>query len=338
MKGNNYIGIIGLMVIMTIIPFVIPNDYYLGVLIFTAFNCITCIGLCLVMGYAGQISIGHGAFIAIGAYTSAILTAKLGWSPWTAMACGAALAAVVAFIVGVPTLKLKGHYLAMATLGFASIVHVISVAAVDLTGGPSGITSIPRLNLFGYVLSDDMRYYFFSWAAVALGMYLAVNLIASREGRGLRAIHGSQDAAASLGVDITLYKTKIFILSAVYASISGSLYAHYVRYIDPGPFDVMHSVLLVTMVSVGGLHKIWGAIVGAVLLSLLPEFLTYADDYLQAVGIQYKSDYDTLIYGGILLAIMLFLPEGLFDGITELIRRIAGKRTKMAEGTADCVQ
>lgn len=330
MKIKDYIGIGILIVVIAAIPDLVGNDYYLGVLIFTAFNCLTCIGLCLLMGYTGQISIGHGAFIAIGAYSSAILTTRLGWTPWTAMGCGVLLAAFTAIIVGIPTMRLKGHYLAMATLGFASIVHIVSVAAVDITGGPSGISGIPRMQIFGFALNSDTRNFYFSWGVVVLGLYLAVNLIHSRVGRGLQAIHGSEDAASSLGVNIAVDKIKILVLSAIYASISGSLYAHYVLYIDPGPFDIMHSVLLVTMVAVGGLHNIWGAITGAILLSLLPEFLSFLSEYLQGIGIRYQTDYDTLIYGGILLLIMLFLPEGLFDGLSRSLKSISGFGGKLA--------
>jgi len=313
-----------------VIPFIINNDYYIGVLVFTAFNCLACIGLCLLMGYAGQISIGHGAFVAIGAYTSAILTSKLAWSPWLAMLCGIVIVVVIAFCIGIPALRLKGHYLAMATLGFASIIHIVAVAAVDLTGGPSVIVSIPRLGLFGHVLSSDTQYFYFSWGVVAFGIYIAFNLINSRVGRGLQAIHGSEDAASSLGINITSYKVKVFILSAVYASVSGSLYAYYVNYIDPGPFDVMLSILLVTMVAVGGLHHIWGAVIGAIVLSLLPEFLSFISGYLQVIGIKYQPDYDTLVYGGILLIIMLFLPEGIFKGIDGAIGNVKSFFLKVA--------
>ncbi len=324
MSGKNYVGFAALGLIILAVPHLIGNDYYLGTLIFTAFNCLACIGLSLLMGYAGQISIGHGAFVAIGAYTSAILTARYGWSPWSAMMAGIFIVSIIAFLVGMPSLRLKGHYLAMATLGFASIIHIVTVAAVDITGGPSGIVNIPRLSVFGYILDSETRFFYFSWSMVMLGLYLAFNLIDSRVGRGLRAIHGSEDAAASLGVNITVYKVQVFVLSAVYASVSGSLYAYYVNYIDPGPFAIMHSVLLVTMVAVGGIHQIWGAVFGAVLLSLLPEFLSLTSDYLAVYGIEYKPDYDTLIYGAILLLIMLFLPEGLFAGIRDATRRLAG--------------
>ncbi len=321
MQRRDLGGLIALILAVLVAPAAIGNEYYLGVLIFTAFNVLACIGLCLLMGYAGQISLGHGAFVAIGAYAAGIFTVKLGWSPWGAMLAGAGITAVVAALVGVPTLRLKGHYLAMATLGFASIVHILAVATVDLTGGPSGILNIPRLCVFGFPLDSDIRFFYFSWAAVVAGLYLGFNLINSRVGRGLRALHGSEDAAASLGVSTAGYKIQVFVLSAVYASISGSLYAYYVNYIDPGPFGVMHSVLLVTMVAVGGMHKLWGAFTGAVLLSLLPELLSFASDYLHGLGIAYKSDYDILIYGAVLLIIMLFLPQGVFDGLGSAARR-----------------
>jgi branched-chain amino acid transport system permease protein len=315
MNAKDYLGIGVLAAAVAVMPYAVGNEYYLGVLVFTALNCLTCIGLCLLLGYAGQISLGHSAFVAVGAYSSAILTTRYGFSPVAAMGIGIALSVAIAVVVGLPTLKLKGHYLAMATLGFAEIVHIVTVAAVDVTGGPSGVSGIPRLSLFGFELDSDTKYFYFSWAMVILGLFLAVNLIHSRVGRGLQAIHGSEDAASSLGVNITWDKIKVFALSAAFASVSGSLYSHYVLYIDPGPFDVMHSVLLITMVAVGGIHSIWGAVTGAVLLSLLPEGLSFLSEGLSKFNIQYKTDYDTLIYGGILLMIMLFLPEGLFDGI-----------------------
>ena len=320
MAGKDYIGYAVLMLAVLVLPYWIRNEYYLGVLVFTAFNCITCIGLCLLMGYAGQISLGHGAFVAIGAYSAGILTTRLGWSPWTAMAAGVGLAVVVAVVVGVPSLRLKGHYLAMATLGFASIVHIVAVATIGLTGGPAGIVNIPRLSLFSYPLDSDIKYYYFAWIVFAAGLYLAINLIKSRVGRGLRAIHDSEDAASAAGVNTGSYKIQIFIISAVYAAVSGSLYAYYVNYIDPGPFGLMFSVLLVTMVAVGGLNNLWGAVTGAILLSLLPEGLSMAADYFRVFGIEYKPDYDTLIYGSILLLIMLFMPEGLFGGFSRVFR------------------
>jgi branched-chain amino acid transport system permease protein len=188
------------------------------------------------------------------------------------------------------------------------------------------MSNIPHLSLFGMKLNTDVRFFYFSWSMVAIGLFLALNLIHSRMGRGMRAIHGSEDAAKSLGVNTSFYKIQIFMLSAVYASVSGSLYAYYVNFIDPGPFGVMHSVLLVTMVAVGGMHSIWGALAGGILLSSLPEFLSFLTEYFQFIGIEYNQDYNMIIYGGILLFIMLFLPEGLIHGVNSLWRRVVNIR------------
>ena len=325
---KNIMGLCFLTGIVAILPYLIRNDYYIGIFVFTAINCLPCIGLSLLMGYAGQISLGHAAFVGIGAYTSAILTVSLGWSPWLAMFCGILLSITTALLVGIPSLRLKGHYLAMASLGFASIMHIISVAAVDLTGGPAGISDIPQFSLLGWDLNNDVKFYYFSWGLVILGMFFALNLINSRIGRGLLAIHGNEEAAAAAGVNTARAKLRIFIISAVYASVAGSLYAGYVNYIDPGPFDVMHSVLLVTMVAVGGMHNVWGALSGALLLSVLPEFLSFSSDFFQDYGIAYQPDYDTLIYGSILLLIMLFLPEGLLAGLGTAIKSIRRFRVR----------
>ncbi len=302
------------------LPQMVENEYYLGILAAAAVNVLACTGLSLLMGYAGQISMGHAGFIALGAYATAIFCTKFGWTPWPAMIAGAGISLAVSLLIGIPSLRLKGHYLAMATLGFGSIVHIVCTAATGITGGPEGISEIPPLALGSLVLDSDLRAYYLLWGAVIIGLFLAINLVSSRMGRGLMALHGSEDAAASVGVDVSACKIIVFGVSAVYASVSGSLYASYVRYIDPGPFDVMHSVLLVTMVAVGGMHRIWGAVLGAVLLSLLPEALSTAADTFYEYGIAYDTDYDMLIHGGILLLIMLFMPEGLIQG-PAMIRR-----------------
>lgn len=321
MGARHYIGLLLLLLLIMATPRAVQNDYYLGMLVFAGLNCLACIGLSLLMGYAGQISLGHAAFIGIGAYVSGYLTVKTGLGLWPAMAAGVGACSLMALAIGFPALKLKGHYLAMATLGFGEILYIVAIAAVGVTGGPEGINNIPRLHLFGFAVNTDTRFFYFTWALVFLGLFFALNLIHSRVGRGLMAVHGSEDAAGSLGVNTARYKIQVFVLSAIYAGIAGSLYAHYVNYIDPGPFGVMHSVLLVTMVAVGGMHYIWGAVGGAVFLSLLPEFLSLLSETFEGTGIKYQSDYDTLVYGAILLLVMLFLPEGLAGGLNSLARK-----------------
>lgn len=322
MGKKEYLGIVWFALLLVVTPFVITNDYYIGILVFAGFNALSCIGLSLLMGYAGQISLGHAAFLGIGAYASALLTAHQGLPPFIALVAGVLLSIVMALVIGIPSLRLRGHYLAMATLGFGSIVHIFLVAAVDLTGGPAGVSEIPPLSVLGFPINSDIRFYAFIWIIVLLGLFVALNIIHSRSGRALRAIHGSEAAAGSSGINTSWYKIRIFIISAVYTSIAGSLYAHYMSFIDPDPFGIMHSVLLVTMVAVGGMHQIWGAVTGAILLTVLPEFLSAISGFFEQYGIEYQSDYDTLIYGAILLSIMLFLPEGIFNGIGESFKKL----------------
>lgn len=323
--SKNFAAIICLALLVAVVPFFVQGGYYQGILVFAGLNCLTCTGLCLLSGYAGQISIGHAAFNAVGAYGTGICTTMFGFSPVAGIIISAAVSILVAFVLGWPALRLKGHYLAMATLGFGAIIHAVAVAAVDITGGPQGISGIPSLSLFGYALDSDLKQYYFCWSFALIGLFFAVNLINSRVGRALKSIQGSEAAASSIGIDTSFYKMQVFALSALYASVSGSLYAHYVSYIDPEPFDVMHSVLLVTMVAVGGMHQIWGAVIGSLSLTLLPELLSFLGENVSFMGFSYSTDYNILVYGGILLLIMLFLPDGLSGGFSKIgcsVRRL----------------
>lgn len=276
------------------------NPYYVGVLVFFGINAIITTGLSLLMGYAGQISLGQAAFYGIGAYTSGVLTAKLGMPVWIGFITAVLLTAMIAYIVGIPTLRLKGHYLAMATLGLGEIVHIVFNELLSLTGGPSGFGNIPLIKILGIELNNDFLYYVLVWAVFSFIFFISLNLIDSRIGRALRAIHKSETTALTLGINIAKLKLQVFILSAVYASIAGFLYAHYVTFLSPGTFSLNFSVLLVTMVAVGGMENIWGALIGTGVLTLLPEYL------------RIFKDYDILIYGVILISIMLFRPEGLY--------------------------
>ncbi len=303
MKRRTYIPFVLFSLAVFILPVLVRSPYYVGVLIQAGFYSLIAMGLSLLMGYAGQISLGHAAFFGLGAYTSAILTGTYHWSPWTAIVAGLLLAGIVAYIIGTPSLKLKGHYLAMATLGFGEIVFIFFSAEVNLTGGPSGYCKlIPFLGFGHYVLDNEVKYYYFTWAVVLVVLLLTLNLIHSRVGRALRSIHADEEAARAMGINTARYKVRVFVLSALYASLAGSLYTHYILFVAPDSFGLMHSILLVTMVIIGGMGSVWGAISGAILLTALPEVL------------RVFKDYNILVYGGILLFIMLFLPGGLFGG------------------------
>ncbi len=320
MGARNKIGVAALIAIVIPLPFILgaweATSYYPDVLVFTAIFSIIATGLCLLLGFAGQISLGHAAFYGIGAYTSGILTTKLGISPWLALPAGMLLSGVTAYAVGVPALRLRGHYLAMATLGFGVIVYIVFNEYVSLTGGPSGFGGIPRLSLFGLTIDTTIRFYYLAWSIAIIVLILSLNIVHSRAGRALKAIHGSETAAVTLGVDAAKYKVSIFVLSAVYGAISGSLYAHWVTFINPPPFDVFFSLKLLMMVVIGGSGSVWGAFAGAALLTFLPEWLVFLEDF------------DVLAYGLLLLVIVMFLPEGVigaFGRARALGRRLLGK-------------
>lgn len=284
----------------------LDNEYYFTLLNFIGIHTLLVVGLNLLLGYAGQISLGHAAFFGLGAYTSGILTATCGVNPWLALLAGLVLSGSAAFLIGVPALKLRGYYLAMATLGFGIIVSIILNEAQPLTGGPSGLPGIPPLTLAGFPLNTARRLYPLIWLAVGVILALSANLVDSRTGRALRALHDSEAAAASLGVDTARLKLKIFIWSALYASLAGSLYAHSLNFIAPASFGFMFSIKLVAMVVLGGMASIWGSLLGAGVLTLLPEVLTVFHDF------------EVVIFGAILMVVMIFLPRGLVRGLLDL--------------------
>jgi branched-chain amino acid transport system permease protein len=284
------------------------NEYYLSILIFMGINGIITMGLSLLMGYAGQISLGHAAFFGLGAYSSGILTTQYSFHPLVAFGAGILLSALVAFVVGKPTLRLKGHYMAMATLGFGEILFIIFNEMSAITGGPSGLSGIPPLAIAGVTL-EGRGYLYLVWGLVLFLLIFSLNVINSRVGRALRAVHGSELAASAMGVDASRYKLGVFVLSAVYASMAGSLYAHFITFISPGSFSLMFSILLLMMVVVGGAETIWGSLLGAAVLTLLPEYLRGLEDF------------EVLAYGAILMAVLLFMPQGILEGM----RRIAAR-------------
>ncbi|MFA4910778.1 MAG: branched-chain amino acid ABC transporter permease [Desulfobacteria bacterium] len=302
-----------LTVCLVVFPFIVTNTYYISTMVFVGINGIIAIGLSLLMGYAGQISIGHAAFFGLGAYTSAVLTAKLGFHPWGAFFLGILLSSCIALIIGIPSLKLKGHYLAMATLGFGEITYIVFNELTDITGGPSGIGDIPKISLAGYTMNTDIKYYFFVWAFLLLILTLSLNLIHSRIGRALRSIHDSEVAANAMGVNTSKLKIQVFMISAVFGSVAGSLYTHYVTFVSPGSFGLFFSILLVMMVVIGGMHSVWGALIGAALLTIMPEFL------------RALKDFEIFVYGAVLLLIMIFLPRGLIGGLEYLFSRLIKK-------------
>ena len=245
-------------------PCIFPGNYYVIVVGASAgLFAILAVGLNLLMGYAGQISLGHAAFFGLGAYASAILTTRHGWNPWLALGAGLVVTGLIAYLIARPVLRLKGHYLAMATLGFGIIVHILLVQTGSLTGGPDGIGEIPPLSLFGWAIDTDGRWYGVIAATLLLVVLLALNLMDSRTGRALRALHGSEVAAGLMGIDTAAAKTSVFVLAALTAGLAGSLFAHQQAFVSPDSFNFFVSIELVTMVVLGGMASTYGAILGA---------------------------------------------------------------------------
>ena len=295
---HRYSMLLVLAVVLAVVPFLLPNNFYLDLAIRMLINASIVLGLNLLIGFAGQISLGHAGFIGIGAYASAALTTHYGWSPLAAMGAGAVAAGLLAFLVARPIFKLKGHYLAMATLGLGIIISIIVRNEASLTGGPDGMP-VPAFALFGAELSGERQWYWVVAGLLLFSLWASINLIDSPFGRALRALHGSEVASQVVGVDVTRYKVAIFVISAVFASLMGSVTAHYVGFVTPNVADFFHSIELVTMVVVGGMASIFGSVVGAVLLTALPQALASFEGW------------ETVVFGSILMFCMIFMPRGL---------------------------
>lgn len=297
MKRAN-IGLLILAAILAVLPVLLPNSFYFDIVNRMAINAVLALGLNLLIGFAGQISLGHAAFFGIGAYASAVLTVHYAWPPLVAMGAGAVFASLLAAVIAPPIFRLRGHYLAMATLGLGVIVAIVLKNEGEFTGGPDGMSLAP-LTIFGHEIYGERQWYWLFAGLLLFSVWSCLNLIDSPFGRALRALHGSEVAAKVAGVDIARYKAAIFVLSAFFASIMGSLTAHYIGFVTPNLADFFHSIELVTMVVVGGMASVFGSVVGAALLTALPQALVSFEGW------------ETVVFGLILVGFMIFLPKGL---------------------------
>ncbi|GBD44609.1 High-affinity branched-chain amino acid transport system permease protein LivH [bacterium HR40] len=303
---SRLLGLAILALVLAGLPLTFTNSFWYDVAIHSGISAIVCVGLNLLIGYAGQISLGHAAFFGIGAYASAILTGSWRWPAELALLAGLALSGGLALLVARPILALRGHYLAMATLGLGIIVSILLNQEIRLTGGPDGMP-VPGLVLFGFPVRGPLVWYALVAVSLFIVTLLALHLVDSPIGRALRAVHGSELAARACGVDSTRLKVLVFVLSAMIASYAGSLFAHFSGWLTPAEAEFMRSIEFVTMVVLGGMASTFGAIVGAVVLTALPQFLTVFHDY------------EHVVLGLALVLGMIFLPRGV---VPELARRL----------------
>lgn len=321
-------GLAVLAIIILVVPAFLTNPFQYDMVTLVLIYATTAVGLNLLVGYAGQISLGHAGFFGMGAYFSAVMTSRFDWSPIPTLLLGAALVGLMAYVIGRPILRLKGYYLGMATLALGFIIFIILNNESWLTGGPDGM-SVPSMSLFGlelstfqdysvlgFQVSGSLAWYWLMGAVLILGVWIAQNLIDSPIGRALRSVHGSEVAARVVGVDTPKYKNLVFVISAIYASVMGSFYAHFQGFITPESAGFMESIILVTMVVLGGMGSTLGVILGAALLTLLPQLL--AD----------LHEYEMMMFGLILMLTMIFMPKGLLPTTQAMIRKWMRKKVE----------
>jgi branched-chain amino acid transport system permease protein len=330
----SYLAIAGVLLLLILLP----SQYFLGqkisLLTVIGIYSIVTVGLCLLMGYTGQVALGQAAFFGLGAYISAVLSMTYHVNPWLAMLIAAVATGIFAFIVGFPIFRLRGNYLAMATLGLGIIVWILFRQLSQYTGGPDGLSGIPNLSIGGFAFDTPIRRYALIWFFCLGVLLISQNIMRSRAGRALRAIHGSEAAAQSLGVSITQFKVKVFVLSAVYASLAGSLYAHQTHAIGPSSFDFLASVVILTMAVVGGLASVWGAVFGAAAILILKIELIPEMSKISLFGALLESGSAYLIiYGLLLMLVMIFMPKGLFVTLRDAYERWQLRRTQRGSVT-----
>ena len=288
--------------IIAVLPFVFTTKFQLSILVLVGINAIVCVGLNLLVGNTGQISLGHAAFFGIGAYANAILTGDHGWNAVGAASVGLVVSCTIAVAVGWPILRLKDNYLAMATLGVGLVIYLVLSHELAITGGPDG-RAVKSVVIGGTRLRGEATWYWIIAGALVVSVWMAENLSSSPWGLALRAIHASEPASAAVGINVHTLKVAVFVFSAGLASFAGSLYAQAYAFVTPELSGFMHSVELIVMIVIGGLGSVYGGIIGAAIVVILPQLLTAAKDYEQ------------LIFGLMLISIAFVMRQGLLPTI-----------------------
>lgn len=313
--------LIALWAVALVWPMVAPNDYMLSLGVHFYINLILIASLNVIMGWTGQVSLAHAAFYGLGAYVSGVLNTRWDISPWLGTIGAILVVGGAAAFVGWATLRLRGPYLSMGTLGFSGILSVLFVELVPLTGGPNGLAGIAPYEVFGYALDTPGRFFWFAWLMGALVMWCLINLYCSVSGRSLRAIEGSEIGANTLGVNTFRSKVVAFSVSASMAGLAGAMYAHFNQFASPETFGFFASVLMVVMVALGGSGSLWGPMFGAAVLTVVPELL------------RRFQDSELLIFGIGMIIVLLYIPGGISSLGPRLVRffRRTSERGHLAE-------
>lgn len=290
------------------VPLIVTNTYILGILIVVGLYAIISEGLGLLMGFAGQVSFGQAAFYGLGAYTAAVLATRYHCPPFLCVLMAPLLPTLVAVVIGRPILRLREHYLALATLGFGILTFSLFNELTGYTGGPSGLTGIPYLGIGPLVADNDREYYYIVWSVLALTLTATANLTRSPTGRAFRAIHASEQAAEAIGINTALLKLQAFGMSAFLAGLAGGLYSFWVTFVSPAPFGFTASMEFALMAVLGGLGTIWGPVLGAAIIVGLTEFLRFAVPLILPTA---GGEFEIVFFGVIFVLIMLLRPQGI---------------------------
>jgi len=303
--------IVLILVVAAVFPLVMTHSYYLHLTNLILIYAVAATGLNLVSGYTGQLSLGHSAFLAIGAYCSALLTVNFGWPVIPTVIVASAVATLFGVLLGAPSLRLRGPYLALATAGFAEIIRIVINNWESLTRGSRGIAEIPPMGFGQYRLTSETAWYYLLVVIFLLSTLLACRVVRSHLGRAFIAVRDNEPAASAAGINPFAHKVLAFAMSAFLAGLAGSLFAHYRAYVSPDTFTFTESVAFLSMIVVGGKGTLPGALIGAVALTLVPDLLSFLQDFKM------------VFHGALLVLCMMFLPRGIISLTRYLKRRTA---------------
>lgn len=311
------------LIVFVAFPLLVSNQYYVTVLTLGGVYAVLAMSLNLISGFMGITSLGHAAFWGVGAYTAALLSTRLGWPFWATMISACIVSMVFGFLLGLPTLRLSGRYLTIVTLAFCEIIKTIENNWRSLTGGASGVTGIPAPELFGFKFDTPLKIYYMVLVLAIMAYAIIHRLMDSKLGRGITAVRDDYIAAQAMGVKDSRYKIMAFVISSVLAGMIGGFYAHYMRFISPLNFTFDQSTLILSMIIIGGLGNLTGSVVGAIVLTVLPEVLRPLMAWRQ------------VIYGALLVIVILFKPTGLLGNVNlkHIKQRELFRRKKEEEAT-----
>jgi branched-chain amino acid transport system permease protein len=312
--------------VLLLIPFIAQNRYQVHIINMAGIYILVSLGLNLAMGYAGQFNLAMGALWGVGAYTAALLNTRFGTPFWLTLPAATIVAGLIGALVGLPSLKVRSHYLAIVTIGLGEVINIILVNQEALTGGALGIARIQMPTFFGIALNTDQRYYYLILGMVVLGYLLASQLVAHRIGRSFRAIRDDYQAAKAMGVNTAYYQILAFAISAAYAGAAGALFAHLNTYISPDIFEFKSTLFVMTMTLVGGMGSLAGSLVGGLMLPILQE-------YLRVI-----ADWQLVVYGVAIIVVVLFVPGGVIELTRRFRARRAARTHRRQEAATDSVQ